>query len=159
MTERTFYGTLVSGVYSNADLSANFAGMKFYQNLTREIKIGAETKPAVLILKDGVWAFNENAASEKVPLRPFFSDHLNEALNPSIFTAGLRSFVRRTVRRQSCRQWLKLYPNFSRADWNEASGKLRLWHGEDYGFTDSKSFVTISNTCFTGADSIAARTD
>src|SRR4029078_1554969 len=29
MTERTYFGSLVSGVFSNADLFANFAGMKF----------------------------------------------------------------------------------------------------------------------------------
>ena len=32
--EHTFYGTAVSGVYSNADLVANLAGLKFFLNLT-----------------------------------------------------------------------------------------------------------------------------
>src|SRR5436190_7679438 len=30
MTEQTYFGLLVAGVYSNADLVANYAGMKFY---------------------------------------------------------------------------------------------------------------------------------
>ncbi len=34
--EHTYFGTLSSGVYSNSDLAANYAGMKFYQNL-REV--------------------------------------------------------------------------------------------------------------------------
>jgi hypothetical protein len=157
MTERTFYGTLVSGVYSNADLCANFVGMKFYQNLTGQIKIGDETKPALLVLKDGAWTFNESVAqTPQFLVKPFLSDHLNEALNPSIFTGnfGLRSFVRRTVKKQSCKQWLDRHPRVSEAVWNQVSGRLRRWHGEDYGFTESPNFVTISNVCFSREDSI-----
>ncbi|MBA3599929.1 MAG: hypothetical protein H0W45_01625 [Acidobacteria bacterium] len=147
-TERTFYGTLVSGVYSNADLFSNFVGMKFYQGLTRPVKIGSETKPAVLFLKDGIWTFGENADLRISFIKPFISDHLNEALNPSMFIKGLRSSVRRIFRKQSCQQWHKQYPDLSQADLNQTSEGLKLWYGEDYGFTDSENFVTIANTCF-----------
>ncbi|MDQ3130211.1 MAG: hypothetical protein M3Q99_05555 [Acidobacteriota bacterium] len=148
MTERTFYGTLVSGVYSNADLCANYVGMKFYQNLTRNIKIGDSLKPAVLLLENGIWKFNEQAESRENLLKPFFSDHLNEALNPSVFIVGLRSFVRRTVKKQSCKQWFAAYPNLSKAELIEKPKALTLWNGGDYGFKDSQNFVTIANTCF-----------
>jgi hypothetical protein len=149
-TERTFYGTIVSGVYSNADLCANYVGMKFYQGLTRPVKIGNETRPAVLLLKNGVWTFNESVDLQKILIKPFISDHFNEALNPSVFTKhlGLRSYVRRTVRKQNCKQWLNQYPNLSQADFGNALLALKLWNGEDYGFTDSENFITISNTCF-----------
>jgi len=159
MTERTFYGTLVSGVYSNADLCANYVGMKFYQNLTRSVKIGDSTKPAVLLIEDGIWKFNEKVELREILIKPFFSDHLNEALNPSIFIVGLRSFVRRTVRKQSCKQWFEVYPNLSQAEIMKKSEALTLWNGEDYGFTDSKNFVTIANTCFAGKDSVTDQTD
>lgn len=149
-SERTFYGTLVTGVYSNADLCANYAGMRFYQGLTKEIKIGDETRAAVLILKNGFWTFNENADSRRDFIKPFVSEHFNEALNPSIFTKhfGLRAFVRHTVKKQSCKQWLARRSDFSQADYNKISGNLKLWHGEDYGFTDSRNFITIADTCF-----------
>ncbi|HEV8158505.1 MAG TPA: hypothetical protein VGP58_05710, partial [Pyrinomonadaceae bacterium] len=147
-TERTFYGTLVSGVYSNADLFANYIGMKFYQGMTQPVKIGDNMKPAVLSLKNGIWTLTENADLRTSLIKPFISNHLNEALNPSMFIKGLRSSVRRSVRKQSCQQWLKQYPNLSQADLNETSEALKLWYGEDYGFTDSENFVTISNTCF-----------
>ncbi len=155
MTERTFYGTLISGVYSNADLCANYVGMKFYLGLARPIKIGDVTKPAVLQLKNGVWTFDESTNLRKVLIKPFLSNHLNEALNPSIFTKlfGLHSYVRRTVRKRSCKQWLNQNPNLSQADLNETSRALKLWYGEDYGFTDSKHFVTISKICFGNKDS------
>ena len=149
-TEQTFYGTLISGVYSNADLCANYVGMKFYQGLTREIKIGKNTRPAILLIKNGIWTFNEDTNLREVLLKPFISDHLNEALNPSKFAVGLRYFVRRNVRKRSCRQWFNRYPNLNRAELDKTSQSLKLWNGEDYGFSESNNFITISNTCFDG---------
>lgn len=148
-SERTFFGTLMSGVYSNADLFANYAGMKFYQGLTVELKIGETRRPPVIVLEGGRWIFNYLNPLDNL-LSPFISNHLNEALNPSVFTEflGLRSWLRRTVRKRSCKQWLVRYPDLSPARLNQDSQALRLWHGEDYGFTDSANFITIANTCF-----------
>ncbi|MGI8786234.1 MAG: hypothetical protein ACR2HG_00550 [Pyrinomonadaceae bacterium] len=149
-SERTFYGKWISGVYSNADLCANYAGMKFYQNLTREIKIGSETRPPILQLKNGVWKFDENADLSPTFLKPFVSEHLNEAWNPSVYTNlfYLRSSVRRHVKKRACAEWRKLYPDFSKSDFTEKAQKLTLWHGEDYGFTASDDFITIADACF-----------
>src|ERR1700682_366075 len=149
-TERGIFGTLVAGVYSNGDLAGNYAGLKFYQELTQEIKIGADNSPAILLLKNGVWTINESVNLREVLLKPLISDHFSEALNPSIFTQflGLRAYVRRTVRRRSCKEWFDHYPGLSQASLNGRSQALRLWYGEDYGFTDSTHFITIANTCF-----------
>jgi hypothetical protein len=65
-TERTIFGTLVAGVYSNGDLCANYAGLKFYLGLTREIRIGDTKRPAILLLRDGVWIFNENVRLQEL---------------------------------------------------------------------------------------------
>lgn len=146
MTERTYFGTLVGGVYSNADLYANYAGMRFYQTLAKPSKIGDLERPAVVSLRNGIWILNENAV--KILLKPFISDHLNEALNPSLYIPGLRSSVRGNVRKQSCSQWRALYPNRTKQDFEELTGSLKLWHGEDYGFKKSEKFVTIANTCY-----------
>jgi hypothetical protein len=145
-SERTFYGTLVAGVYSNGDLAANYAGLKFYQGLTKPIVNGGFSRPAVLELREGTWSFRYLSDL----LKPFISDHFNEALNPSIFSRllGWRWFIRRSVRKRSCDQWRQRYPELSRGALEEMSQVLRLWHGEDYGFTDSEDFVTIANTCF-----------
>lgn len=149
-TEDTIYGKLITLVYSNGDLFANYVGMKFYEGLTKEIKIGAYTRPAILILMNGLWAFNERVKMREVLLRPLISDHLNEALNPSIFTQmlGLRWYVRRKVTNRSCARWFNRYPSLSRAGLEEKSGSFQLWYGEDYGFTKSEHFITIANTCF-----------
>jgi hypothetical protein len=149
-SEKTYYGFWISGVYSNADLAANFAGMKFYENLTREIKIGEKTLPPLVVLKQGIWAFNENVNLRDALLKPFISDHLNEALNPSVFMSlfGFRAGIRKTVKKQACPQWRKKFPDLTRADLAAVSENLKRWHGEDYGFKASADLITIANTCF-----------
>jgi hypothetical protein len=149
-TEDTFYGTWITGVYSNGDLFANYVGMKFYQGLTRELETANESRPAILILKQGLWAFNEHLNLREALLKPLISDQLNEALNPSIFSArlGLRWFVRRKVSNRSCARWFNRYPGLTRAGLEEKSRALTSWYGEDYGFTGSEHFITIANTCF-----------
>jgi hypothetical protein len=149
-TERTYFGTLVAGVYSNGDLAANYVGLKFYEGLTQSITIGNSVHPAVLVLKDGLWTFSDSGNVREQLLKPFISDHLNEALNPSIFTKnfGLRWYIRRAVRKRSCAQWFERYPDLSKSGLEGQSRALTLWQSEDYGFTDSEHFVTIANTCF-----------
>ena len=147
-SERTFYGTLVAGVYSNGDLCANYVGLKFYQGLTKPITIGNTTRAAVLEIRDGVWIFSDDVRAPL--LKPFISDHLNEALNPSIFTRklGWHWYIRRVVKNRSCAQWREKYPDVTKTAWDERTRALQLWYGEDYGFTASEDFVTIANTCF-----------
>ncbi len=149
-SERTFYGNLVSGVYSNADLAANYAGLKFYRNLAREIAIGETLRPPLVILENGAWKFNENVDLAESLLKPFISEHLNEALNSSIYTKafGLRSSVRGHVKKRACGEWKTAFPNLSRFDLEDRSRRLQTWFGEDYGFTQNENFITIANTCF-----------
>ena len=148
-SERTFYGMLVAGVYSNGDLSANYAGLKFYEGLTHPVRIGESTRPAIMELQDGFWNLRNNPNIKEVLLKPFVSDHFNEALNPSIFTKNLgwHAYIRWSVRKRSCEQWINRHPGLSRKGLEERSQALRLWHGEDYGFTASDHFITIANTC------------
>jgi hypothetical protein len=143
-SENTYFGTLVGGVFSNADLSANYAGMMFYEGLANSIRIGEIIRPASVEVTNGFWSFNEDV--RPVLLRPFISDHLNEALNPSLLIPGLRSSVRRVVRKKSCLQWRNQFPTLKKQDYE--SQDLTQWNREDYGFRASPKFVTIANTCF-----------
>jgi hypothetical protein len=149
-TERGIYGTWVSGVYSNGDLAANYVGLKFYQGLTVDLGIGDKVRPAVLKLKDGKWIFNENFEMSQMLLKPFISDHLNEALNPSVFTKlfGLNSTVRNILKNRACGQWIYRFPDRLQADYERDTEALKRWNNEDYGFTESDKFITIADTCF-----------
>lgn len=148
-TERTYFGTMVGGVYSNADLFANYVGMKFYEGLTRSVSINGDTvRPPTLVLNHGRWMMSDRGLLEAYFLRPFITDHMNEALNPSLFIPGLRSSVRGIVRGKSCKKWRSLYPSRTKDEFEKITNSLTTWNGEDYGFKTSKKFVTIGNTCF-----------
>lgn len=149
-TENTYYGTLVGGVYSNADLAANYIGMKFYENLTHEIKLGNEIRPPILVLKNGFWTFNESINVRESLIKPFLSNHLNEAYNPSVYfnVFSFRNIIRRNVRRQACPQWKAKFPTLSATDFKTETDALDLWNGEDYGAKLSKKRITIAETCF-----------
>ena len=150
-TERTYYGILTSGVYSNADLFANYAGLRFYEGLTRSTEIGGSTRPAMLKLREGRW----HPAGEEILaahlLKPFISDHMNEAFNPSAFRVTLIRSVRRSVRKYSCEEWTTGFPTMTSAILQKRFSSLEKWHGEDYGHTKRRGFVNIGEICF-GAD-------
>lgn len=148
-TERTYYGTLVSGVYSNGDLCANYAGLKFFLGLTKPIKLGEKEIPAILILENGIWKFNENVNPNEYLLKPYVSESFSEAFNPSIYSRaiGLNSYVRKVLKR-NCHKWKKRFPELSQSQFEERFQQTKLWFGEDYGFKESKNFITIANTCF-----------
>ena len=147
MTERTYYGFLVSGVFSNADLYSNYAGMKFYFGLTQPLNIGETVLQPTLILENGIWKFNGGDQLSAL-IKPFISDHLNEALNPSGFSAILFPSVRKVVLKQACPEWHKNFPEYNRTDLNGKSRSLRLWNGEDYGFTEKKRMISVGDLCY-----------
>jgi len=81
-TERALFGQMTTGVYSNADLVANYEGYLFYRSLFEDNIIPG--KPAILSWKDDHW----------ITQRPFtWADHVNaywdEALNINHFDSLL----------------------------------------------------------------------
>lgn len=81
-TERAIFGQLTTGIYSNADLVANYEGHRFYRSLFEDNVIPG--KPAILAWRDGGWMVQ----------REFdWADHVNaywdEALNVNHYDALL----------------------------------------------------------------------
>ncbi|MFN0141609.1 MAG: hypothetical protein ACKVQW_16170 [Pyrinomonadaceae bacterium] len=148
-TERTYFGYWVSGVYSNADLYANYAGLKFYLSLTKPVPVGDKTRAPLFTLVDGKWQIADGITLRADMLAPFITDHMNEALNPSGFNAIVYPVVKRVVRKQACTKWRAAFPNFTKDDLAARSKSLELWYGEDYGYTRRNKMVTLADTCFT----------
>lgn len=146
-TERTYFGLLVSGVYSNADLYANYAGLKFYQNLTEPLEINGKTHPPLTRIHDGLWQINTTALAER-PLKPYITDHMNEAFNPSAFRFTLVRSVRREVKKHACPDWHSANPDLTKSALIERSTALQQWHGEDYGYTKKDRIVNLADVCF-----------
>ncbi len=147
VTERTYFGLLVSGVYSNADLYANYAGMKFYQGLTEPISIGDKTRPSPVRLKYGVWKVDD-AALRDTFLKPILTSHLNEALNPSAYSFTIFRSVRRAVKKYACPAWKQAYPDLTASGLANRSKELELWNGEDYGYQRRNRTAGIAELCF-----------
>jgi hypothetical protein len=160
--ERGLFGETLVGVYSNADLAANYAGLKLYLNLTRPVRVGAELRPPLFVKWDGQWV--PNAAVTPAPsvrtgvavspaqrradafLRPFVTEHFNEALNPSRYTDPTRQTVR-THWRERAASWVTFYRS-TRATEVARLNRLATWYGEPYGHSGLDALVTAADTCF-----------
>jgi hypothetical protein len=87
--EALIFGELTTGVFSNADLVANYEGYLFYRSLFED---GVAGKPAIVAFENGRARI----------VRPFtFADHVNgywdEALNPSYLGKQLQRHVARIL--------------------------------------------------------------
>lgn len=147
-TEKTYYGTLVSGVYSNADLAANYAGLKFYLSLTESQKIGDTEIVPLVVRENGLWKINEVAHADF--LKPFITQHLNEAYNPSRYfsIAEFRKVVIGVIKKRACLQWRERFSELDSEKFAEIRFSTRVWNGEDYGYTPSESEISIGEICF-----------
>ncbi|STY28257.1 Uncharacterised protein [Legionella wadsworthii] len=144
--ELTYLGVLANGVYSNGDLAANYAGWKFYTNLAHPVKIGTRTLLPILVLNGNTWKFSKHVTPDNL-LKPFISNHLNEAYNPCRYTF-MRGQIRRQIRKR-CDDWktrMGLTPEIVQAKLEEA----RLWHGESYGHWLPPHEAVTLNACFGG---------
>ena len=130
--ERWIYGELTTGVFSNADLVANYEGWRFYQSLFEDNVV--EGKTAILMLDGDSYAQQ----------RPFsFADHINdywdEALNPSYAVPALNKRLRKAIK--------ALCPEYHDSpDFYTSSDDTLLWaRYENLGLKDSRQnqFVAI----------------
>lgn len=156
LTETGFLGMLTAGAYSNADLTANYAGHLFYRNLTEPVTLKGESRPPMLERDGPYWRFAPGCRADTNWFTAFVSDHFNEALNPSLYQDVSRPALRQAVaeRAAACLQFYADPDGNPRPrEWFEAKRlELRTYFGRDYGHRGSESeLVTIANTCF-GAD-------
>ena len=143
--EHKYYGTLASGVYSNGDLAANYAGMKFYRNLRQPVRIGESIRPPMFEKTKEGWRLRPGIDPDRL-LEPFFSNHLDESLNPSRYRFSRRA-IRSTIRHR-CHLWANFYAD--RLELVAPSGKSFAvnWFGEDYGhWLPPAQEVSIATEC------------
>lgn len=143
--EHGYFGTLASGVYSNADLAANYAGMKFYRNLRHPVRIGDAIRPPLFERTTDGWRLRAGVDPARL-IEPFLSNHLDESLNPSRYRFSRKS-IRSTIRNR-CDQWSRFYAD--RLDYVAPAGKsfAAKWFGEEYGYwLPPKQEVSIATEC------------
>lgn len=123
------FGLTRTGIYSNADLAANYAGLKFYLNLTRTVRIGRATLPPILSVVNGKWCFRGGPTREL--FRPLVSLHFNEAFNPCHYADDIVDIVGAAVAAREA-TWRGRYKLAGPAV-AVLRRELMTWHGEHYG--------------------------
>ncbi len=141
------FGIYASGVYSNGDLAANIAGLHFYLNLFEPIQLAGTHHPAIIEKVGGRYRvalpYRDQSGTF---MQRFFSNHMNEALNPSRLEA-LQFLVIGPAIESRCKQWLKRWPDRG-SDWYAAERqRLQRWYGIDYGH-DSNNTSPLDKLCF-----------
>ena len=154
--EHFLYGTMISGVYSNGDLAADYAGMKFYLNLLETVQIGDTSYPPLFRVTADGWRLRADVDPERM-LMPYFSDHFNESLNPSRYKFS-RGFLRHQVRKR-CKKWKAFYADKLDLVAPVTESFARNWHGEEYGhWLPPQQEVSIATECTNAKDSVGKRT-
>ena len=133
LTERAFFGQLITGSYSNADLVANYEGFRFYRSLFEPDPLTGKT--ALLSWQGDHWIMQ----------RPFeWSDHVNdywdEALNINHYDIVLYPYIKKYLL-LLC-EWYHQYSNLYQIH-NDAGLKQRY---DFLQFKDS-SELRLNNLC------------
>lgn len=142
--ESSWGGNWWTGAFSNGDLAANYAGMKFYLNLTRPVKVGDAEYPPILIRQGDEWKWNPNGDSHLIA--PFVSEHWDESFNPSWYDAPMRGFIRGGIRSRAA-AWVENRQT-DRAKEEERRKRIETWFGEPYGFSGWGPLITILKVHF-----------
>ncbi len=156
ISERRLLGFLGTGVISNGDIAADYAGLKFYRNLTEPMRIKGEIRPPLLIRDGERYRLNTHVRRNSNFFNVFVSDHWNEALNPSGYSPITRPWVHAEVRKR-CPEIVNWYRHddgrhFTKQDFERVARELSTYYGEEYGhYGNLDEMVTIANVCFTDA--------
>ncbi|HSH06972.1 MAG TPA: ankyrin repeat domain-containing protein [Burkholderiales bacterium] len=161
LSENGFLGTISTGIRSNGDLAADYAGFKFYRNLTEPVRIGERPLPPMLE-RDGVyWRLGNRVQPGSDFFAVFVTPHFNEALNPNGYLGPVGERVQ-AVLRERCYDLLDWYRDArgrlrTREQFEALEQDLSTFYGEPYGYrNDGPDRVSIATTCFEGG---AARPD
>lgn len=152
-------GIMTTGIHSNGDMAADFAGMQFYRNLTETIRVGSRTMPPMLVRDGQLWRVQVQADSDF--LTAFITPHWNEVLNPNKFVRYTSGRVR-ALMRDRCADAIDWYRDArgqprGRAQFEAIERELATYYGVDYGHAaNEKGAVTIAAVCFTTSDTTAS---
>lgn len=153
LSENGFLGMVTTGVRSNADLAADYAGYKFFLNLTEEVAIGNRKIPPMMVLDGEFWQLGEHVNPYSDFFVQFVTEHWNEAANANVYAWYTDNLVAKMLR-QRCPDLLDLYldPRGNRRNqqqFAELEKSLSTYYGEDYGWQgEGDEAVSIMNLCF-----------
>jgi hypothetical protein len=150
-SEDGMLGIWTTGIHSNGDLAADFAGLLFYRNLTEGVTLGPRTLPPILVRSGPLWRLQASADSDF--FTAFITPHWNEVLNPNRYI-GYYSPRLRTLVAARCHDVVDWYRDSrgerrDAAQFDAVSRELATYFGVPYGHeVDARTEVTVSRVCF-----------
>jgi hypothetical protein len=153
LSENWLLGTFTTGIRSNADLAANYAGLQFYRNLTEPVRLGNRRMAPMLVRDGALWRLDERTRPDSDFFTAFVSPHWNEALNPNAYAIGTRARMR-TLLRARCPDVVDWYRDergqrLSGRQFAQVHAALSTFYGADYGYrNDGEDTVSIATVCF-----------
>jgi hypothetical protein len=154
--EAGLLGFMATGVYSNADLAADYSGFKFFRNLTEPVFIKGEWRAPMFVMKGDYWRLNRHVRPESGFFGAFISDHWNEALNPSWWEWDIHDDVVAAVEERADR----VREFYTRIDgrpadpgyYQQLAYDLSTMDGEEYGHCKRwDRLITLADICWPNA--------
>lgn len=160
LSEDGVLGMLTTGIHSNGDLAADYAGLLFYRNLTETVQIGPRVLPPMLKRDGPYWRVQIEPDSDFFVA--FITPHWNEALNPNRFAGYTKGRLRSLVA-DRCPDALDHYRDEhgqprGQTQFEAIERELSTYYGFDYGHErNAERPVSMAAVCFNGkADSAPA---
>ncbi len=153
IAERGLLGFIATGVYSNADLAANFMGLKFCINVTEPVVLKGELREPMIVRRGEFFRVNQHIRPESGWFGYFVSDHWNEAFNPCWYDFSIRSSVHDTIRERAA----PIRDFYTRIDgrpddpayYRALSHNLATYDGEEYGHSKNwDKLLTLDQVCW-----------
>lgn len=146
------FGTIVSGIYSNADMAANYLGFKFLLNLTEPVVLEGMLREPLLLRCGDYWYLAGHVRLHSGWFRPFIGDHWNEALNPNLYDSTMHPRIREILEDRAGRIVEFYTVRDGRPEDPDYYGHLALelsdYYGEPYGHSGQfEKLMHLGNTC------------
>jgi len=139
--EKGWFGEMICGIYSNADLAANYSGLLFYRNVMEPIYLGDVTLPPMIVWDGDKLKLSPQVNSEL--LKPFITDHWNEAKNPCRYNGYWRPYMRERIAAH-VDAWMTFNHSTPAAE-TERLKHIDTFYGHDYGHSDWRDVITLVN--------------
>ena len=152
LSEQALFGTMSTGVYSNADLAVNHLGFKFFRNFTEKVVLKGQAHEPLLARSGLFWRLNRQVRPRSGWFAAFISDHWNEALNPNLYQSSMRPGIRKMLQSRAS----SIVEFYTRKDgrpddpayFDRLARELSTYSGEPYGHSGRfDEVMTIGNTC------------
>lgn len=151
LSETWLVGGIPTGIYSNADMAANYVGLKYYINVTEPITLRGELRRPMVVWDGEHWRLQPHVRPQYFAM--FMSRHFDEVLNPCLYEWTFRDRVKAAVheRRQAILSRYAGHDVERRTPeyFDQVLEDCLTYYGEDYGHSGQlDKLVTVSRVCF-----------